>query len=694
MNSTSEPLSSPLMIPEDKLKVPHPSSPSCAVTAALIPVTNSPLPASNIPPSSQLLIINPPPPASITPPTSQISNSSLVVSISPSLNVNSHTSSQPPVVEACDIRVPSSPINHQSTSNQIDAPSQFVPSLGSWAKPLIFKPAITPPDPSTPSGYDRVLVGNQLAALWPSLNDEILNKQLKSKHPTRSLQLPVEKLPPPELKADGSLRFPWAARLGPHSRNLFRATSPSYRIDGTPEVSIPSKVLKLGPENKDEYVIGKFHKCSLPPGGLIHAVVNKIWGRSCKISCKKLSDSSYMFHIPHQPTRQWIIQRGVWHVDDCLLFVLPWTPEGSFKIPEISTLPVWVNLKDIPDSCYSRLGISHVASGLGEPILTHKPRLDPTNMGEAKVLVEMELDRDFPKLIALDDKQGSIFLVKVEYTWIPSTCERCGSLGHKAKRCLLPPKSPENKNLSSDLVSPRAEIPIVDIDIIPQQNENVVLSSSPIQHQVLTGQGSLTGQRSLPATNSAYEAPRIQNQSKELDGLFAPEQELHIITKPVPSPSSDSIPDHEPLYVDAHASTERQDTPAARYTTNFSSSKTQQEDQTALPTLFNTTSPLADSPSAPTTTHIMEFSPSNNINSEVPKTSFVDHLDTKTQGSAFESPSSFTTLGLVDEAEPSSSLGLTRGGRETKPPTKYQDLEWKTVQGRGKHGRRGRGSNR
>lgn len=54
----------------------------------------------------------------------------------------------------------------------------------------------------------------------------------------------------------------------------------------------------------------------------------------------------------------------------------------------------------------------------------HKLRLHPTNMGEAKVLVEMELDRYFSKLIALDDKHSSIFLVNVEYTWIPSTCVR------------------------------------------------------------------------------------------------------------------------------------------------------------------------------------------------------------------------------------------------------------------------------
>ncbi|XP_048611693.1 uncharacterized protein LOC106393315 [Brassica napus] len=360
-------------------------------------------------------------------------------------------------------------------------------------------------------------------------------------------------MPPPELKADGTLRFPWAARLGPQSRNMYREASPTYRLDGTPEVSIPSKVFRLGPENKDEYVIGKFHKCYLPPGGLVHVVVNRLWGRSCKISCKKLNDPSYMFHIPHQPTRQWIIQRGVWHIDNFLLFVLPYTSEGSFKIPEVSTLLVWVTLKDIPDCCYSRLGISHVASGLGEPILTHKHRLDPTNMGEAKVLVEMELDKDFPKLIALDDKQDNIFLIKVDYTWIPTTCERCGCLGHKEKRCLQPPKVPENSTLLSNSVAISADVPVVDIDIIIHQNENDAPYTSTFQQKELTDQETTT-------------------------------------SKVAPSSGLDFVTDHEPLFVSSDVSTESQVASAAS------------------PSLITSTAILADVLSAhdATTTPIME----------------------------------------------------------------------------------------
>ncbi|WZZ64556.1 hypothetical protein YC2023_075926 [Brassica napus] len=120
----------------------------------------------------------------------------------------------------------------------------------------------------------------------------------------------------------------------------------------------------------------------------------------------------------------------------------------------------------------------------------------------------------------------------------------------------------------------------------------------------------------------------------------------------------------------------------------------QQENNTTLPNLSNTLPPLVDSQSAPTQTTIMETSPSNITNNVVLKTPVVDPLTTTPQAGAFESPSRFTVLRVMDEVEtdPKSSFSLTRGGRETKPPIKYQDMEWKTMQGRGKHGRRGRGS--
>ena len=115
---------------------------------------------------------------------------------------------------------------------------------------------------------------------------------------------------------------------------------------------------------------------------------------------------------------------------------------------------------------------------------------DFTNMGEAKILVEVELDKPFPKLIALDDKQGNIYLVDVEYSWIPNACERCGALGHKEKRCLLPPKPLGSAAVIKENHDTNEEIPTVDIVLLLQNTPSTHVnhlepnSQSPSAHRV------------------------------------------------------------------------------------------------------------------------------------------------------------------------------------------------------------------
>ncbi|KAF2560997.1 hypothetical protein F2Q70_00016224 [Brassica cretica] len=98
--------------------------------------------------------------------------------------------------------------------------------------------------------------------------------------------------------------------------------------------------------------------------------------------------------------------------------------------------------------------------------------------------------------------------------------------------------------------------------------------------------------------------------------------------------------------------------------------------------------------STPIAAPIIESSPLIVINTEVCETLVVDPLTTTSITLGFESPSQFKGLGDVDKVvtNASSSINLTRGGKETKLPIKYQEMEWKMIRGRGRHGCRGRGS--
>ncbi|CAN7136746.1 unnamed protein product [Brassica rapa subsp. narinosa] len=248
--------------------------------------------------------------------------------------------------------------------------------LGAWAQPLNFI------NPSSLMNSSLESNGEEVARdHWPSLPSQNSGRMGRKVPATMSNKFVAHGLPKPLDRKEDDLRFPWAAKMNPASRNLYRATEPEYLEDGTPK-------------------------------------------------------------------------RGMWHIDDCLMVVALWTPEATLAIPEIKTIPIWVTLKKIPNILYSIPGISHIASGLGAPMATHKPRLDPIHMGEAKILVEVELSKAFPARITATDTTGFISMVDVEYAWLPTSCSRCGQLGHKVKRCLQSENGEVKNGFEKESIAP------------------------------------------------------------------------------------------------------------------------------------------------------------------------------------------------------------------------------------------------
>lgn len=113
-------------------------------------------------------------------------------------------------------------------------------------------PTPSPRNPATPRFGVLEVVRSRLTSFWLLIREATLNGQKQKKgdirYPEKIVsQLPVENIPPPALKGDDTFRFSWVARMNQASRNLFRAADPTCRLDGTSQVTISSKVLRLGP---------------------------------------------------------------------------------------------------------------------------------------------------------------------------------------------------------------------------------------------------------------------------------------------------------------------------------------------------------------------------------------------------------------------------------------------------------------
>lgn len=168
-----------------------------------------------------------------------------------------------------------------------------------------------------------------------------------------------------------------------------------------------------------------------------------------------------------------------------------------------------------------------------------------------------------------------------------------------------------------------SKIPVVDIDLILQQND-ITTSSSPTIHQK-----DLKANETLFLTTSDFGASAFQNLIKEMESLQTPD-----ITHAL-QPRLEAISQLPPL---SYTTMECNGNAESRFKLISSSPYLLQEDQ-ALST-------LVDLMSTPTITPIMEFSPSSIINNKIQNIIVVDHLTTTPQASEFESSSHFTVLVL------------------------------------------------
>ncbi|KAL0700572.1 hypothetical protein Bca4012_056694 [Brassica carinata] len=501
----------------------------------------------------------------------------------------------------------------------------------------------------------------------------------------------------PHGVCDTDPEYPWASKMEKSKRNLQKVTSPEFLEDGTPKVRIPPHVLLEGLENQKEFVIGQFYRCSAPASGLIQSVVSRIWGTRCRIYTRHIGNNSFLFHIPDEPTRKWVVQRGIWHVDDCLMFVSTWDPKGTITVPEISTIPVWLTLKDIPHQLYSKKGISWIASGIGAPMLTSKPWLDPILMGEAKIMVEVKLDRPFPQRVALEDESGLISMVSVIYSWLPSVCPKYGQLGHKATRCLGLPPIPISKVSQFSAAKSLKAIDTAPLgskespDITSFDSQGCIL----LDHEnsdLTTNDNSESGERRSEVTtvssvsvvavntpkNSSTEDVPVASTPKEtalvtaLDTDVSDEKEIPTSTVMAASSSEEifeQVDVSKPVDSSTHSPPQISDAPLEEVDNVVDNIFTS---PTSVPFVQNNLFVVLDNAEA---SEPLAVSPAKELvfmNSPLPSSASAPH-DT--------APGQARDL-LIEE-----STQRSRGGRPLKPSQRLKDMEWFTVPVKGRRGR-------
>lgn len=148
-----------------------------------------------------------------------------------------------------------------------------------------------------------------------------------------------------------------------------------------------------------------------------------------------VNEMTIRFRISNPKAREKVRKRGMWNIARVPMVVTKWTPQTEEEKQEENVIPMWVHLRKVPLHMYSWEGLSFMTNTVGFPDRLHPETLACSNLGVARVFVNVDVSKTLPNEIEFS-KEGKEFTVEFHYPWLPARCSLCEKWGHTERVCV------------------------------------------------------------------------------------------------------------------------------------------------------------------------------------------------------------------------------------------------------------------
>ncbi|XP_048502800.1 uncharacterized protein LOC125498608 [Beta vulgaris subsp. vulgaris] len=247
---------------------------------------------------------------------------------------------------------------------------------------------------------------------------------------------PVSKSSPAQLVVDASQKwkgFTGQSRMGEKGMGL--SFIAPVVVDGKPTAKLDKKAIDMLSEQWANalimYVVGQN-----PTINAMNAYLKSQWSLSLEPTVYKHEAGYFIAKFCSQEDRDSIIYAGPHLFYGKPLIVKQWTASFDFHKEVLKVIPIWVRLPNLPLNCWSDDSLSRIGSLLGVPIYADECTTKIFRVSFARILVEMDVTKEIPKVLTIEDPSGKVFSQQVIYDWLPAYCNKCQVIGHNCAHSL------------------------------------------------------------------------------------------------------------------------------------------------------------------------------------------------------------------------------------------------------------------
>lgn len=121
--------------------------------------------------------------------------------------------------------------------------------------------------------------------------------------------------------------------------------------------------------------------------------------------------------------------------DRKLVIMKSWVADIDLHVEEVKIVPTWVKLPCLPLKYWGKGTLNKIVSLIGKPIRTERETAQKDIIEYARVLVEVSIEKKFPREISFMNENGVLIKQQVIFECKPIICGDCGGIGHTQEEC-------------------------------------------------------------------------------------------------------------------------------------------------------------------------------------------------------------------------------------------------------------------
>ncbi|GJT10159.1 zinc knuckle CX2CX4HX4C containing protein [Tanacetum coccineum] len=270
----------------------------------------------------------------------------------------------------------------------------------------------------------------------PNADDNLVGKALPSDHIVQSVDINTSSRS--YARAAGA-----SAKDQPKVISNFRPLVADPVYDGV-NISIPRKVIEKVSTCFEHTLYGYFigKRLAFP---VVEYYARNNWGKHGLKRIMMNNKGFFFFKFDSRAGLEAVLEGGPWIIRKSPIILKKWSMGTSLLKEELTRIPIWVKLHDVPLQVFEEDGISLIATFIGKPVMLDsytssmcKDSWGRSSFARCSIEVNSEAELVDVVTIGIPSLTGDDFTketIRVEYEWRPPRYDICKIFGHVQDQC-------------------------------------------------------------------------------------------------------------------------------------------------------------------------------------------------------------------------------------------------------------------